>query len=162
MKKLLAISLALVITLALALTCFAEVVTLDAGTGSVQGTITETYAPGATNDMVIYAVDVAFGSMYFVYYEDGGWSGEGNTVAVTNHSNAEVSVALDYVAKADYDGITGNFGADASFTLDSGVDKTYDTAASKTATLTLDGAFDKSVATATTIGTVVVAISVVQ
>ncbi len=164
MKKLLAIFLALVITLALSLTCFAEAVTLDktTGQGTVQGTITATYAPGVANPMVMYAVDVAFGSMSFVYYEDGGWSGTGNTVAVTNHSNAEVNVALDYVAKADYNGIVGDFGADANFTLASGLDTTYETADCKVATLTLDGELSSELTAPTLIGTVVVAISVVR
>lgn len=165
MKKLLAIFLALVITLALSLTCFAEAATLDktTGKGTVQGTITATYAPGGVaSSKVMYAVDVAFGSMNFVYYEDGGWSASGNTVAVTNHSNAEVNVALDYVAKADYDGIVGDFGADASFTLASGLDTTYETADSKVATLTLDGELSSELTAPTLIGTVVVAISVVR
>ena len=150
MKKLLAIMLALVITLALAVTCFAE-----AAWESVPGHVTATHQP-----MVIYGVDVAFGSMEFTYYEQSGWNADGNILTVTNHTNAKVNVALTYTASAAFDGITGSFGDNASFQLESAVNKK--TADSKEATLTLEGNLNPDVPEKTSIGKVVVAISVVR
>ena len=152
MKKLLAIMLALVITLALAVTCFAEAVT--ASGGSATGNVKVTYQP-----TVIYGVDVAFGSMDFTYYGTGDWIADGNSLTVTNHTNAKVNVALTYTASADFDGITGSFD-NASFQLESAVNKK--TADSKEATLTLNGELAPDVTATTSIGKVVVAISVVR
>ena len=155
MKKLLAIMLALVITLALAVTCFAEAVT--ASGGSATGNVKVTYQP-----TVIYGVDVAFGSMDFTYYGTGDWIADGNSLTVTNHTNAKVNVALTYTASADFNGITGSFGDNASFQLESAVNKDVAAADSKEATLTLNGELAPDVTATTSIGKVVVAISVVR
>ena len=113
MKKFLSIALALVMTLALAVTCFAaNEVGLKTGE-SATNDVTVTYAAGDTNDSKVYAVDVAFGALTFNFKDAGTgawdtenheytdipaeWTASGNNVQVTNHSN---------------DGITATFSID--------------------------------------------------
>ncbi len=121
MKKFLAISLALVLTLALTVTAFAAAtpVELTDGEGSASGTITVNYAAAPSNNTAVYAVDVEFGALTFTYTPagtgvwvpedhdyaavDATWAASGNTVTVTNHSNAAMTAT--FTAEAT-DGIT--------------------------------------------------------
>lgn len=116
MKKFLAISLALVLTLALTVTAFAAAtpVELTAGAGSATGTITVNYAAAPSNNTPVYAVDVEFGALTFTYTPAGTgawspedhayteveatWAASGNTVTVTNHSNAAMTATFSNTA----------------------------------------------------------------
>ena len=168
MKKIIAIALALVMTLALSVTCFAALP--DDQTSDVKAT----YAAGGNAADVVYSVDVAFGDMEFTYTDkankwnpethaydiptgEASWSSTTNTVAVTNHSNAVVNVTFEYEAKAGYTGISGSFDGEATVELPSAVGKAK-TAAELTVskTLTLTGALASNTAAKTAIGTVTV------
>lgn len=116
MKKFLAISLALVLTLALTVTAFAAAtpVELTDGEGSATGTITVNYAAAPSDSTPVYAVDVEFGALTFTYTPagtgvwspedhayatvDATWAASGNTVTVTNHSNAAMTATFTNTA----------------------------------------------------------------
>ena len=155
MKKFLSIALALVLTLALSVTCFAAI---DAeGAGSETKTVTAKYvAPTFSGD--VYGVDVEFGKMEFTYtaakqgtwdpethtYLESAtakWTADGNTVEVTNHSNVAITVTVEYENAQGVEGVTGVTGtlANGTFDLAAGVVGDVDGAASGTATLTLAG-----------------------
>ena len=176
MKKIFALVLALVLTAALAVTCFAATVT-SVPNSSNTASVKATYAPGSTSD-TIYSVDVSFGDMAFTYNDavQGTWNPEthgytgavaanwtcaenANKITVTNHSNAAVDVDVTYAKAAGFEGITGTITND-SYTLVSAVDKATDDAElTEVSTLTLSGALDAGTAANTTIGTVTVTIS---
>ena len=164
MKKIIAIALALVLTCALAVTCFAALETPKTGD------VTATYkAPDAAG--IVYKVDVAFTAMSFTYTPEGNgtwdtteheyvekaaakWEGTG-TITVTNHSNAAFNVAISYEAAEGFEAATANF-SKTNFTLDSAA--TNNEATTDNATLTMGGSLPASATTATTIGTVTVAL----
>lgn len=175
MKKLICIALALVMTLALSVTCFAEVtgdkVGLKTGENATNN-VTATYAATANDESAVYYVDVTFGAMAFTYtdaaktwnpsthkYElqgaEGAWTcADGaNKITVTNHSNKGVTATLSYAAANDYDDVEGNFD---KTTLNIG-DATGGSAVSEEAYLTLDGALASG--SGVTVGTVTVAIA---
>lgn len=129
----------------------------------------------------VYSVDIAWGNMQYTYTIDsegtwnpkthkfenasakGAWScGEGaDKVKVTNHSNAAVKAAFSYAAGQDYNSITGTFDkAEAGLPTAEGTEVAN--APTDTATLSLNGALDKNVATATTIGTATVTLNAAQ
>ena len=88
----------------------------------------------------------------------GGWSHSGNTITVTNHSNAQVTAALAYASEQGYGGISGSFDND-NMTIETAVGTEVSKAPTKTAALTLSGTLDSSVENSTKIGTVTVTIS---
>ena len=152
MKKFLSIALALVLTLALSVTCFAAI---DAeGAGSETKTVTAKYvAPTFSGD--VYGVDVEFGKMEFTYtaakqgtwdpethtYLESAtakWTADGNTVEVTNHSNVAITVTVEYENAQGVEGVTGSL-ENGTFDLAAGVENKPTEAASGTATLTLAG-----------------------
>ena len=169
MKKIIAIALALVMTLALAVTCFAA--TSNAVPASQNGDVTATYnTPDAAG--TVYKVDVTFDAMTFTYTPEGNgtwdpaqhkyvekaaakWEGTGN-ITVTNHSNAAVAVTLSYAAEEGFEAATANF-SKTNFTLVSAA--TTGAAVTDSATLTMGGSLPASATTATKIGTVTVALS---
>lgn len=126
---------------------------------------------------IVYSVDVTWGAMEFTYtaigaktwnpsthtYTDGGttasWSGNGDTVAVTNHSNAAIGVAFSYESLAAYSTITGAFDKIGVTTLAAGVENKPNEAESIMAKLSLSGGMDSSLTSFTRIGAVTVTLS---
>ena len=163
MKKFLTLifTLAFVISLA-TVPAFAD--TIDSATGSDSRDVKATYNAG-TSDTTIYSVTITWGAMDFTYNDgawdpethtyDASWTATGNTVTVTNHSNAAVTAKLTYTAAQNYIGITGTFGND-TLNLATAVGTAVNNAPTESTKLTLSGALDSSTAANTTIGTVTV------
>ena len=165
MKKFFALALALVLTFAMAVTCFAATLTAP---GQTTGGVYATYVPAAAAGTV-YQVDVAFGEMQFTYTPEGNgewdtenhqyvnkaapkWEAAGNTITVTNHSNAAVTVNLSYKAATGFEAATASFDK-TTFTLGS-ADVEFK-AVSDSATLTMGGSIPAG--TNGQIGTITVA-----
>lgn len=167
MKKLLVLSLAIVMMFAMATTCFAA--TLNAA-GSTTSDVKVTYNSGSAAPAT-YAVDVAWGDLTFEYAQsaqewdatnhvekDSGtsdWTQKTATITVTNHSNVAVKSTISYEA--------GTASGTASFTLTDGEVTTLAAAtpsnqATQTATLTASGV-PAAGANETTVGTVTVTIA---
>lgn len=175
MKKPVIALMALACTLAVSSAAFAaSPITSTGGSDShvVKG---QYHTDGAAG--TVYSVDVAWDSMEFTYtvtsegtwnptthkYDsasEGQWSQNNNTVKVTNHSNAKVSVAVTYDAESGYEGISGSF-SNGSFQLATAEGTEVGSAPNQTATLTLSGKLDKSVDTSTKLGTATVTITAV-
>lgn len=132
------------------------------------------YVEGSESE-TIYSVDVEWGAMEFTYtaasqgtwdpethtYYDiaeAEWSAEGNTVKVTNHSNAPVDAAFSYTKETGFESVTGTFSVDSE-TLDAGVENEYDKADSVTCALTLSGDLADTAADFTKVGTITVTLS---
>lgn len=154
-----------------------------AGSGTVRENgsqpidVTAKYTGGADTDTV-YSVDIAWEDMTFTYHESGsrtwnpsdhtytdntsaGWDKTTAGVTVTNHSNADVAVALAYDPVAG----TGISGAldEPAYTLKAGEENSYASADSKTSTLTISGTPNASVsADGVTVGTITVTVSAAQ
>ena len=169
MKKFFAFALALVLTFALSVTCFAAIAA--DGTGSESKSVTAKYvAPTYSGE--VYGVNVEFGKMEFTYtaasqgtwdpdthtYLESAaakWTADGNTVKVTNHSNVAITVKVAYANAQGVEGVTGSFDK-PTFDLDAGVAGDKANADNDTATLTLAGAIDQAY---DVIGTVTVTIA---
>ena len=179
MKKFFALALALVLTFALAVTCFAEYVPeMDALGESATQNVTVSYQAGAAA-ATVYSVDVVFESMAFTYKDtvmgtwnpethsyngtvDAHWEDADANITVTNHSNAAVAVTVAFAANGEYTGdATASITDGASFTLESAVDTAFEAAPSDTATLTVAGTGTAG-ETAAVIGTVTVTIAAAQ
>ncbi len=168
MKKIIALMSTLAMVLSMTtVSVFAD--TIDASDGSASKNVTATYNKG-DSDTTVYSVTITWDAMHFTYNDgawnpdkhayDASWSATGNTVTVTNHSNAAINAKLSYKAAENYSGITGTFeGTDSNDTLAlaSAVNTTYDQAPTATATLNLSGVLDKA-ASDTTVGTITVAL----
>ena len=169
MKKITALILALTLVMSMSITAFATTV----GTGDQDIDVKGKYLDNSTTP-TIYSVDVTWGAMEFTYTESGAmtwnpadhtytdstaaaWVANGNTVTVTNHSNAEVTASFAFNA-LDYNTVTGSFDI-ASETLDAGVVDGYDAADKVVATLTLAGSLAETVTNFTKIGTITVTIA---
>ena len=120
MKKIVALILTLALAFALA-TVPAFAATIESAAGSDSHEVTATYHAGDSGNTV-YKVTLTWGAMDFTYTDgdwnpnthsydtsDASWSATGNTVTVTNHSNAAVTATLAYNAEPNYKGITGLF-----------------------------------------------------
>lgn len=171
MKKLASILLALILVMSLGATAFAAT---TVGTGDQSIDVEAKYQDNTTS-ATVYSVDIAWGAMKFTYTESGamtwnpadhtytsattaGWTADGNTVTVTNHSNAAVTASFAFAALDAYKTVTGSFDV-ASKTLEAGKVNGYDSADNVTATLTLGGALTNTVTDFTKIGTVTVTIA---
>ena len=124
---------------------------------------------------VVYSVDVSWGAMQFTYAASGtkdwnadshtytdnteaGWTAEGNTVRVTNHSNAQVTASFTFEALDAYPGLSGIFDK-PSLILPSAENKAVEAEELTDETvLGLEGALDGSVTEFTKIGTITVVI----
>ncbi len=167
MRKFFAISLALVMVLALSVTCFAARVTQLPGTETQN--VTVSYTDGAAAPAT-YAVDVAWESLSFTYVQSAqewdatnhvekdsgtsGWSDADATITITNHSNRSVWATVAYAA--------GTASGTAAFNLTGGAQSELVAAAgsavaTKTATLTASGVPAED-ATNAVVGTVTVTI----
>ena len=178
MKKKAALVLTLAMVFSLApLSAYADTLTAVGGTASHD--VTATYVDGSSGGAggTVYSVDIAWGDMAFPYTaaagtwdpakhaytgaEGGVWTVDkdgGNTITVTNHSNADVTAAFSYAAASSFEGISGTFD-NASLALKSAVGTEVANAPSGTAALTLDGALGSDTTANTTIGTITVTLN---
>ncbi len=162
MKKIFALilTLALVFSLAAVPAYAADPSSITAADGSATKDVTATYNAGSSSQTV-YSVTITWGDMDFEY-NDGtwdpnthtykaNWTQNGNTVTVTNHSNAAITAKLSYTHKTGFDGITGTFD-NQTLSLATAVGTDVSAAPTATATLTLSGALTKT----DTVGTITV------
>lgn len=178
MKKKAALVLTLAMVFSLApLSAYADTLTAVGGTASHD--VTATYVDGSSGGAggTVYSVDIAWGDMAFTYTaaagtwdpakhaytgaEGGVWTVDkdgGNTITVTNHSNADVTAVFSYAAAESFTGISGSFD-NASLALKSAVGTEVANAPSGTAALTLDGALGSDTTANTTIGTITVTLN---
>ena len=178
MKKKAALVLTLTMVFSLApLSAYADTLTAVGGTASHD--VTATYVDGSSGGAggTVYSVDIAWGDMAFTYTaaagtwdpakhaytgaEGGVWTVDkdgGNTITVTNHSNADVTAVFSYAAAESFTGISGSFD-NASLALKSAVGTEVANAPSGTAALTLDGALGSDTTANTTIGTITVTLN---
>lgn len=174
MKKILAFVLSLTMTAVMGTTAFAAQGDANVGTGSTSIDVKAKYA-GETTAPTVYNVDMSWGAMEFTYavggtrdwnpetheYKDNTtakWVENGNTVTVTNHSNASVETSFAFDAMDTYDTVTGKFD-NAKMTLPSAEGKAVDAAElTGTTKLTLSGTLESNVTALTKIGTITVTI----
>ena len=173
MKKLFALALALVLTFALAVTCFAANDITSIG-GTATNDVNVTYVAGGTS-ATVYGVDVVFDDMTFTYTaeSEGTWDPDTHTyvdideaewnktsanIKVTNHSNTAVAVTVSYANVADYEGDVDISVSNGTFTLASAVGTEKAAAPNNTAVLNVSGAA-ASTDNNTKIGTVTVTIA---
>lgn len=171
MRKIVSFILVLVMVLSLGSTVFAAGTTIATGNQNID---VEAKYQDNTTTATVYSVDVSWGAMQFTYTESGamtwnpvdhtytdsttaGWTANGNTVTVTNHSNADVTASFAFNALDAYNTVTGSFDI-ASATLDAGVVNGYDNAAKVTVTLSLDGTLAETVTDFTKVGTITLTI----
>lgn len=178
MKKKTALVLTLAMVFSLApLSAYAD--TIDRVGGTATHDVTATYVDGSSGGAggAVYSVDITWGDMAFTYTEaagiwnpanhtytdaeGGGWKVDkegGNTITVTNHSNADVTAVFNYAAAEGFDGISGSFDKD-SLGLKSAVGTEVANAPTGTAALTLTGALGSDTTANTTIGTITVTLN---
>lgn len=126
MKKMIAISMALILCAAMSVSAFAATPITSIG-GTDTKAVKGSYQAGSAVTTV-YSVDVAWGAMEFTYTDaiagtwnpathiyDGAsvavwsWTAESNKITVTNHSNAAVTAGLSFAAGGTGTGIAGSF-----------------------------------------------------
>ncbi|MBQ6836169.1 MAG: hypothetical protein IJO47_03865 [Clostridia bacterium] len=169
MKKVLAITLTM--AMLFTMTAMAENISSSSGTASVD--VKGSYVQGVASD-TIYSVDIIWGDMNFTYtdaaqgtwnpathdYDNvgqkGTWSASGNTIMVTNHSNAGITASMEF--KTDIATVTHEFNK-ATLELESAVGTTVYDAPSEISTLTLDGTMKENDPVDGKIGTITVVIS---
>ena len=178
MKKKTALVLTLAMVFSLApLSVYAD--TIDRVGGTATHDVTATYVDGSSGGAggTVYSVDITWGDMAFTYTaeagiwdpanhtytgaEGGAWTVDkdgGNTITVTNHSNADVTAVFNYAAAEGFDGISGSFDKD-SLGLKSAVGTEVANAPTGTAALTLTGALGSDTTANTTIGTITVTLN---
>ena len=167
MKKIVTLILTMTLVISMNITAFAV------GTGSQDISVKGRYLDNTTVPTV-YSVDVTWESMEFTYTESGtmtwnpdnhtyadstsgAWVANGNTVTVTNHSNANVTASFAFHALETYNTITGSFDIDSKI-LNAGIIGGYDNADKVVATLTLAGALAETATDFTKVGTITVTI----
>ena len=178
MKKKTALVLTLAMVFSLApLSAYAD--TIDRVGGTASHDVTATYRADSSGGAggTVYSVDITWGDMAFTYTaeagiwdpakhtytgaEGGAWAVDkegGNTITVTNHSNADVTAVFSYAAAEGYNGISGSFDKE-SLALKTAVGTAVANAPSGTAALTLTGALGSDTAANTTIGTITVTLN---
>ena len=178
MKKKTALVLTLAMVFSLApLSVYADTITAVGGTAScdVKATYRADSSGGAGGK--VYSVDITWGDMAFTYTaeagiwdpanhtytgaEGGAWTVDkdgGNTITVTNHSNADVTAVFNYAAAEGFTGISGSFD-NASLALKSAVGTEVANAPKGTAALTLNGPLDSNTPANATIGTITVTLN---
>jgi len=177
MKKFFAISLALVMVLALSVTCFAAYTpTMDALADTATKDVTVTYVAGGTS-AEIYAVDVVFDDMSFTYtaasegtwdpsthtYKDidaAEWNKTSAAITVTNHSNVAIDVTVSYEKADGYTGAVAPSITNGEFELARATaGSEFAAAPTATATLNIGAGVPVSGNENLTIGTITVAIA---
>lgn len=128
---------------------------------------------GSVTDEPVYKVDITWGEMQFTYLEEGSrvwnpdtheyetsvtsrWEERGNTVTVTNHSNAAISAELKFTPEAG-SGVTGAFDY-LRQVLPSAEGSTVAQAPNGTSILHLSGAMDASASEYKKVGTVTISL----
>lgn len=177
-KKIASVLMATALLAAAGISASAKTVTVPSNPShDVMGT----YTDFSTADTV-YSVDVEWGAMKFNYTKSGNavwnpedhsydrhevtgtWNAEGNTVTVTNHSNAAVKADAAFTAETDVlgDSVTGTF-ATPSTTLNAGEEGNYAGADKEVFTLTMSGdPTDNFGSKETKIGTVTIGLSAAE
>ena len=171
----LALTFLLIFSLVTVTAFAADTTTINGASRTATKDVTASYRSSAGGGTV-YSVDITWGSMEFTYsegsgttwdpathqYNSGGagvWSNSGNTVTVTNHSNAQVTANLAYTSETEFAGISGSFGNKSTMTLATADGTTVENAPKDTAELNLSGALDSKVRSSTKIGTITVTIN---
>lgn len=175
MKQIFTLALTFLLIFSLVtVTAFAEP-TINTQNGTATKDVTASYISGAGGSVTLYSVDITWDSMAFTYREGsgptwnpedhtyssggaGGWSNSGNTITVTNHSNAQVTANLDYASETGYEGISGSFGNKSTMNLATAERTTVEEAPTDTAELSLTGTLNRTVTAPTKIGTITVTI----
>ena len=176
MKQIFTLALTFLLIFSLVtVTAFAADATITEAGKSATKAVKASYRSGAGGSTV-YSVDITWGNMEFTYSEGsgrtwnpathtyssggaGGWSHSGNTITVTNHSNAQVTANLAYASETGYEGISGSFGNKSTMNLATAERTTVEEAPTDTAELSLTGTLNRTVKDPTQIGTVTVTIS---
>ena len=177
MKKFFALALALALTFAMAVTCFAATAKIKNLPGTAEENITITYSEGGSS-AILYGVDVVFEDMNFTYtaasqgtwdiethtYKDvaeATWNKTSATVKVTNHSNAPIVATVAYEKAEGYEGGVQVEVEDATLNLGSAVGTAVAEAPNAVATVKISG--DAAAGdTAKVIGTITVSIAAPQ
>ena len=133
------------------------------------------YVDSVTGGEVI-SIDLEWGAMEFTYTESGTktwnpathtydvststeWAASGNTISLTNHSNAAVTASFAYAKATGFDAVTGAF-SNASVNLPSAEGKAVDASDLKsTVTFNLAGTLDSSATDFTQVGTITVTLA---
>lgn len=171
MKKFIAIILSVMLICSLSVTAFAQTTTGE----DVSKDVKAKYVDGVATPEVC-SVDVSWGAMEFTYSESGtktwnpqtheytynttaGWSANGNTVSVTNHSNKAVTASLKFEALPEYsEKIRGLFDK-AELLLASAENTDVENAPKDTATLSLEGTVGNELTEFTKVGSITVALN---
>lgn len=168
MKKLISLSLAIIMMLSLSFTVFAVDET-GVPEGSYNAEVTGTYVEGTTGGTV-FSVDISWAGMNFTYhaeqepvwdaenhtYSDAKaayWEGSG-TITVTNHSNAKISATPTYNKNTGYEDANMSFST-AKLLVDSAESGSAQTG---TITVTPTGTLPANTESQT-IGTITIAIA---
>lgn len=176
MKKLVSLILALALVMSLATVAFADAETVTSVPGTKESIPVKAKYVEAETTPTVYSVDITWGALQFTCTHSGNhdwnpadhsytdntvteWTGDGNTVKVTNHSNAKVNTTFAFAALEAYNGITGSFDKTGAQELAAGVEGGYENAANVTATLTLEGELASEVTDFTQVGTVTVTLN---
>lgn len=186
MKKLITTVLITAVAASMSLTAFAANTensgTINNDNGSKDITVNAKYVDNtATRDVI--SADIEWGAMEFTYTVGGtkkwdaenhkytvenstsGWSENGNTIKVTNHSNVDINANFSYTKDANntLDGSftygNGKTAANGTVKLNAGVENQKDSADYVIATLTLSGTPSNTMKTLTKVGTVTVKIT---
>ena len=176
MKQIFTLALTFLLIFSLVtVTAFAETSKISAAGGTASKAVTASYSSGAGGGVTVYSVDITWGSMAFTYSEGssptwnpathtyssggtGGWSHNGNTVTVTNHSNTKVTANHTYTPETGYERISGSFGNKSTMNLATAERTTVEEAPTDTAELSLTGTLASTLTDPTTVGTITVTI----
>ena len=154
MKKFFALALALALTFAMAVTCFAAR-DINKVTDTKSADIVIDYMEGSLSSTV-YGVDVEFGDMTFSYQEasegkwntetheydpidEGYWKNSTADITVTNHSNAAIVATVDYDEVDGYEGEIEVKISKTTLELASAVGTAANAAPADTTTITVSG-----------------------
>ena len=152
MKRIISFTLALASALALAAPAMAEEATIGQGSQNIE--VYAKYEDGSTTGTV-YSVDISWGDMQFTYAKSGSrtwdpsdhtyddsttsaWTADGNTITVTNHSNADVTASFSFAPLSNLPDLQGSFSIPTQ-ALAAGIENDYVGADSLTTALTLSG-----------------------
>ena len=170
MKKIITFAMALALVMSMAVPAYAY------GPGDEKELdVTAKYNSSITTGTV-YGVDIDWDSLTFTYNESGtktwkpsdhsyttdtqgGWDKTSANITVTNHSNAPVTVDMDYTTSTTGTGVTATLSG-GSKTLAAGVENQYSAADSVTGKLTISGKPNSNVtASGITVGSITITIS---